>query len=174
MVQFLPPGGPLEYPSKTRSTAKEGAEDELKFPICSRFQPKLCLRSGTGNSLSTSKVTAATFVLRPLQQLLRVCALVQAGGKLDAFDPPKLYTSFNDRKGSITGGPPGFPNEDRELSASSGSGSAGGNSTRKDVLTAWVLGVTSLLKSLVDVSTNEDWRILATNHQHTSLSNSAK
>jgi len=113
-------------------------------------------------------------VLRPLQQLLRVCALVQAGGNLEAFDPPKLHTRFNDRKGSITGGPPGFPNEDRDLSASSGSGSAGGNSTRKDVLTSWVLGVTSILKSLGDISANEDWRILATNYQHRSLSNSAK
>jgi hypothetical protein len=34
--------------------------------------------------------------------------------------------------------------------------------------------VTSLLKSLGDISANEDWRILATNYQHRSLSNSAK
>ena len=61
-----------------------------------------------------------------------------------------------------------------DLSASSGSGNAGWNATRKDVLTTWVLGVTSVLKSLGDISANEDWRILATHHQHRSLSNSAK
>jgi hypothetical protein len=100
--------------------------------------------------------------------------LYKHGGNLEAFDPPNLHTRFNDRKGSITGGTPGFPNEDRDLSASSGSGNAGGNSTRRDVLTTWVLGVTSLLESLGDISANEDWRILATNHQHRSLSDSAK
>ena len=111
-------------------------------------------------------------VLRPLQQLLRVCALVQAGGNLDAHDPPKLYGRF--RKGDIVGGQPGLLDEDRNLSLSSGSGNAGGNSMRKDILTSWVLGVTSILKLLGDVSASENWRILATNHQHTSLANSAR
>jgi hypothetical protein len=106
-------------------------------------------------------------VLRPLQQLLRVCALVQAGGNLDAYDPPKLYGRSMIEKAASQGGQPGILNEDRDLSSSSGSGSAGGNSTRKDVLTSWVLGVTSILKSLGDVSANEDWWILAINNQHT-------
>ena len=45
---------------------------------------------------------------------------------------------------------------------------------QKNVLTTWVLGVTSLLKSLGDISANEQWRILATNYQHKSLSVSAE
>ena len=112
-------------------------------------------------------------VFQPLKQLLQVCALVQAGGNLEAFDPPKLHTRYN-WPGSSSGWTPGFPSDDRDLSAPSGGGNAGGNSTRKDVLTTWVLGVTSLLKSLGDISGNEDWRILATNYQHKSLSVSAK
>jgi hypothetical protein len=112
-------------------------------------------------------------VFQHLKPLLQVCALVQAGGSLEAFDPPKLHTRYN-WPGSSSGWTPGFPSDDRDLSAPSGGGNAGGNSTQKDVLTTWVLGITSLLKSLGDISANEDWRILATNYQHKSLSVSAK
>ena len=59
----------------------------------------------------------------------------------------------------------GQPEQGRDLSSSSGSGGrAGGNSIAKeDVLKSWVLGTTSILKTLGDVSTNQNWRILATN-----------
>ena len=153
-----PPGGPLRSPSRTRSTAKEGSADvniKVNLPIashimCSQFQPKLCSRSGIStNSLHFEVPSDSDMVLRPLQQLLRVCALVQAGGNLNAYDPTKLYGRFP--KNDIAGGQPG---QDRDLSSPSGSGgSAGGNSTaRKDVLTSWVSGVTSILKSLGYVS----------------------
>ena len=180
MVRYLPPGGPLRSPSRTRSTVKEGpAEVNIKvnLPIashimCSQFQPKLCSRSGIStNSLHFEVPSDSDMVLRPLQKLLSVCAFVQEGGNLNAYDPPKLYGRFPKR--DIAGGQPGLG---RDLSSSSGSGgSAGGNSTAKrDVLTSWVLGITSILKSLGDVSAKEDWRILATNHQHTTLAKSAE
>ena len=54
----------------------------IASPIrCSQFQPKLCSRSGiSANPLHFEVDSGGDMVLRPLQQLLRVCALVQAGG----------------------------------------------------------------------------------------------
>ena len=100
--------------------------------MCSQFQPKLCSRSGIStHSLHFEVHSGDDMVLRPLQQLLRVCALVQAGGNLNAYDPPKLYGRFPKR--DIAGGQPG---QERDLSSPSGSGGcAGGNSTaRRGVL----------------------------------------
>ena len=154
MVRFLPPGGPLEYPNQTRSTAKEGSEDEVKFLVCSRSPPKPRSRSGTGTALSFAD-KSSSIVFQHLMPLLQVCALVQAGGNLEAFDPPKLHTRYN-WPGSSSGWTPGFQSDDRDLSAPSGGGNAGGNSMQKDVLMTWVLGATSLLKSLGDISSNED------------------
>ena len=69
----------------------------------------------------------------------------------------------------------GQPEQGRDPSSSSGSGGhAGGNSNAKeDVLKSWVLGITSILKTLADVSANQSWRILATNQEHSTLAESA-
>ncbi len=100
---FLPPGVPLEYPSQTRSTAKEGSEDEVKFLVCSRSPPKPCSRPGAGTALSFAG-KSSSMVFQHLKPLLQVCALVQAGGNLETFDPPKLHTRFNVRKNRSAGG----------------------------------------------------------------------
>ena len=84
------------------------------------------------------------------------------GGNLIAsYDPPKAG---------------GQPEQGRDLSSSSGSGGrAGGNSNAKEkVLKSWALGMTSILKTLGDVAANQDWRILATNHQHSTLAKFAQ
>ena len=171
ITRYFTPGGPQRSPRPTRSTVKEGSADVNKELNLSTASPIMCSRLCPSTSPYFQVSSYSDMVLGPLQKLLSVCAFVRAGGNLVAsYDPPKMNTRTNR---NITGAQ---PEQGRDLASSSGSGGhAGGNSVAKEkVLKSWVLGMTSILKTLGDVAANQNWRILATNNQHATLAKTAE
>ena len=169
ITRYFTPGGPQRSPSPTRSHVKEGSAEinkELNLTTASHIMcSRLCPSTPYFQVSSYSDM-----VLGPLQKLLSVCAFVRAGGNLVAsYDPPKLNARTIK---NVTGE---HPEKESNPSSSSGSGGhAGGNSNAQvDVLKSWVLGITSMLKTLADVSAKQSWRILATNQEHSTLAESA-